>query len=650
MSIFSKSEAPKAKYEVQILSAFNEPAAIFLKNGELKLANPEWRISLKDGKFERIFDKLGTNDAIFRLGKALRQLRPLAEQLHDCVIQVTPIGNASLVRCLSADTPPKKTIADNTESEKLAPVPLSQVADVQVEKLAEIPALSRANLASLIAGAPIGIARLNKRNIKEATIIGTNPAFVRISGIDSGGEIKNLVKAADEHLLDKLQIGEDAPLEVAMRLNPKTICETWLLEDGEQGSAILLIDITERLEMKQRLAHANKMEEIGRLTSGVAHELNNTLGAILLNAESLLQRHPVGDPDYTQLQEIRNTTGRSGNLVQSLLAFSRKQTLRREVLDIGDVLGEFSFLMHRVLDERVNLDIHHGRELPQVLADKQQIETMIMNLVTNARDAVLSNPQGRGFVRVRTRRAKKADVLASLRTESSVEVPDIEFCEISVTDNGTGMSEEVATKIFEPFYTTKETGKGTGIGMASVYGIVKQTGGFITIDTQEGGGTTFCVFLPAADAEIIAEANADIAAAIAAKPTKKRANNLSGQGRILLVEDEKGLRTITAQILKQRGYEVVEAGDGEEGLEMLEAEPNSFDLLISDVVMPIMDGTTMLKQAKPFLGNARVIFMSGYAEQDFSEILEQDRAISFLPKPFELVQLAELVKAELGGG
>lgn len=643
---FQSPESKSAKFYVQLLSAFNEPAAIFQKNGDLKFANPEWRISLKDGKFEKIFQNLGNADCIFRLGKAIRQARSLAEKLNQYVVQISPLGTDTLLRCLPLDAPVQKEKEETEATEKLVPIPLENVIEREVEKIAEVPALSRANLASLIAGAPIGIARLNKRNIKDAQIIGTNPAFARISGIDSGSDLKKIVSDNDLALLDKLEIGVDAPVEIAMRQNPKTICEAWALEDGENGAALLIIDITERLEMKQRLAHANKMEEIGRLTSGVAHELNNTLGAILLNADNLLQRHPVGDPDYTQLQEIRNTTGRSGNLVKSLLAFSRKQTLRREVLDIGDVLGEFSFLLHRVIDERVKLEIHHGRDLPKFLADKQQIETMIMNLITNARDAVLSNGQGRGFINVRTKSARRDDVIASLKLDAPVEVLDIEYCEVSVTDNGTGMSSEIAEKIFEPFFTTKESGKGTGIGMASVYGIVKQSGGFITIDTELGKGTTFNVFLPAASAESLIEAKQD-APIVLEKPIEKRANNLSGQGRILLVEDEQGIRTITAQILKQRGYQVVEAGDGEEALEILENEPNSFDLLISDVVMPIMDGPTMLKEGRAYLGNARVIFMSGYAEQDFSEILEQDRAISFLPKPFELVQLAEKVKEVL---
>jgi two-component system cell cycle sensor histidine kinase/response regulator CckA len=395
--------------------------------------------------------------------------------------------------------------------------------------------------------------------------------------------------------------------------------------------------------MEHRLAQTSKMQAVGQIAGGVAHELNNFLLVITLNCDALLARHPVGDPSYGELQSIQNTSARAAELVKMLLAYARKQTFRRDVLDVGAVLTEFAVLMRQVLDERIVFDITHGRDLPNVRADKQQLETVFMNLVTNARDAVLMSGKGKGSVTVRTKRATTQDVRAALKGLSITDIDECDWAMISVTDTGTGMSPDVATKIFEPFFTTKEQGKGTGIGLATVYGIIKQSDGFIALDSVENEGTTFHVFLPATTAE---EASGEVAAPVGATP-ESRPMDLAGRGRILLVEDEEGVRNIATRLLTQRGYQVTSAGDGEEALEILENDPNSFDLVLSDVVMPGLDGPSLLKAAKPYLGHARIVFMSGYAEQDFAQTLEDERSISFLPKPFTLAQLAERVKMEL---
>jgi two-component system, cell cycle sensor histidine kinase and response regulator CckA len=641
---FFNSEPPSAKFAVQILSSFHEPAAIFAKNGDLKFANPEWRISLKDGNFANIFDNSANKDVIFRLQKAIRRKANIVEKTREFTIQVSPLGDDCLVRCMPLNTPQKKEINEEKPKELVpASIPMAQI---PIDSINEVPRISSANLLHLIAGAPLGLARLSKRDIMEAQIIGTNPAFERISGLKSGDNIKNLLQDADISQLEKLRIGNQAPIDLAMKANPQTICESWLLEDGEKGAALLLIDISDRREMEGRLNQANKMEVIGKIAADVAHELNNILSIILLNTDVLLMRHTVGDPSYQELQNVRNTSLRGASLVHTLLAFSRKQTIRREVLDIGEILSDFEVLLNQVLDERIKLDIRHGRDLPAVLADKQQLETIFMNLITNARDAVLThNPNG-GNVWVKTETATREDIIDALKDSRVTDIPDVKYCRISVKDNGTGMSEETAKKIFEPFFTTKDSGKGTGIGMASVYGIVKQSGGYIGIESAIGEGTAFSVFLPTTTET---KETPIITPAQALNEPPKRAKNLSGKGKILLVEDEDRLREITALLLRQRGFEITEAGDGEEALEILTENPNSFDLLISDVVMPIMDGPTMLKAAKPFLVDTQIIFMSGYAEQDFGKVLEQDMNISFLPKPFELTQLAEKVKSVLAG-
>lgn len=642
ISSMFKSEPLNSKFAVQMLDAFDMACAIFASDGNLKFANSKWHdMEFIDGKFEDIFANKGSKDAIFRLAKALRLKRTVSEDLNDYKISISPLDNYSIVRIISFDYASQ----ESDRSTKFGNINLLQ-------KLNHVKDLGiDSNISSMIDNAPFGMARLSGRDVKNTYIIAANPAFVEIANLNSGSDLNKLVAPVNISMLDKLELGKKDPVEIILNNQDRNICDAWLVEDGKQA-ALILIDVTQKREMEGRLIQSNKMEAIGKIASEVAHELNNLLAVIVLNTDSLSMRHPVGDPSYQELQLIKNATGRAGNLVQTLLAFSRKQTLRREVLDISEVLSEFSYLLHQVLDERVKFDIHHGRVLPKVLADKQQLETLFMNLVTNARDAVLTKNSNGGTVNVYTRRANRDDIIEALKSDRVAVIPDIPFCQISVSDNGTGMTPETAKKVFEPFFTTKETGKGTGIGMASVYGIVKQSNGFIAFDTELGKGTTFSVYLPetkelpkdnSQDAIKNEDEKSDLPKAIAVK----RANNLSGTGRILLVEDEDGLRMITSQLLKQRGYDVTVAEDGEVALSILEENPNGFDLVISDVIMPIMDGPSMLKAAKEYLGDARVIFMSGYAEQDFGKILENDRAISFLPKPFELVQLAEKVKQEL---
>jgi two-component system cell cycle sensor histidine kinase/response regulator CckA len=452
-----------------------------------------------------------------------------------------------------------------------------------------------------------------------------------------------LVASAHADDLDRLEVGGQRPIELDIANTGGQTCEGWLLEDENDGAALLLVDVSTRREMEHRLAQTSKMQAVGQIAGGVAHELNNFLLVITLNCDALLARHPVGDPSYGELQSIQNTSARAAELVKMLLAYARKQTFRRDVLDVGAVLTEFAVLMRQVLDERIVFEITHGRDLPNVRADKQQLETVFMNLVTNARDAVLMSGRGKGSVTVRTKRATTQDVRTALKGLSIADIEDCDWAMISVTDTGTGMSQDIATKIFEPFFTTKEQGKGTGIGLATVYGIIKQSDGFIALDSVEDEGTTFHVFLPATTADDLSDAMPAAQAQVA----EARPMDLAGRGRILLVEDEEGVRNIATRLLMQRGYQVTSAGDGEEALEILQNDPNSFDLVLSDVVMPGLDGPGLLKAAKPYLGHARIVFMSGYAEQDFAQTLEDERSISFLPKPFTLAQLAERVKTEL---
>jgi len=332
--------------------------------------------------------------------------------------------------------------------------------------------------------------------------------------------------------------------------------------------------------------------------------------------------------------------------VRQLLAFSRKQTLRPQVIDLGEALSDLTVLLRRLIGENVTLEMPQVRDLWPVKADVGQFEQVIINLAVNARDAM---PLG-GRLTLRT---------ANVRPEDSVRLqgkgmPIGEYVLVEVEDTGTGIAPEIIDKIFDPFYTTKDIGKGTGLGLSTVYGIVKQTGGFIYVDSEVGSGTTFRIFLPryiaaADDAEPpqLPETTAPaIAGAIsaAAEVLRTAAIDLTGQGTILLVEDEEGLRALNARGLASRGYTVIQAGNGVEALEELERRGGRVDLVVSDVVMPEMDGPALLKELRKRNPDIKIIFVSGYAEDAFEKSLPDHKQFNFLPKPFTLKQLVSAVK------
>ena len=386
--------------------------------------------------------------------------------------------------------------------------------------------------------------------------------------------------------------------------------------------------------MELQLAQSQKMQAIGQLAGGVAHDFNNLLTAILMQLDSLAARHPVGDPSYEGLNEIRQTSNRAADLVRKLLAFSRKQTVQREILDLGELISEFEVLLRRVLSEDVTVETEYGRNLPHVRVDRGQLETAVMNLAVNARDAVRAH--GGTTVRIRTARVSEAEASALGYAGAKGDQALIE-----VSDDGPGIPPEVMDKIFDPFFTTKPVGEGTGLGLATVYGIVKQSEGWISVNSKPGEGAAFRIFLPIHQPAVDAPAPAPLV-----KP-KTVARDLSGAGRILFVEDEDAVRGVAARLLRARGYEVIEAGSGEEALELAEQHAGEIDLMISDVVMPGMQGPDLLKQARQYLAGAPVMFISGYAEAEFSNLLEGEKNISFLPKPIDIKTLAERVKQEL---
>jgi two-component system cell cycle sensor histidine kinase/response regulator CckA len=296
-------------------------------------------------------------------------------------------------------------------------------------------------------------------------------------------------------------------------------------------------------------------------------------------------------------------------------------------------------LLRRLIGEKVKLDLVHGRDLWPVKVDVSQFEQVIVNLAVNARDAM---PDG-GKLTVKT-----ANVTADESAQLSYKgLPVADYVRIDIADTGTGIPADIVDKIFEPFFSTKEVGKGTGLGLSTVYGIVKQTGGFVYVDSTPGEGTTFRIFLPRHRPELDVQPEA-VAAAGAAKDvpvaTPKPRPDLTGQGTILLVEDEDGLRSLNARGLRSRGYSVIEASNGIEAMEALEEKDGAVDLVVSDVVMPEMDGPTLLREMRKRNPNLKIIFVSGYAEEAFDKSLPENEQFAFLPKPFALSALVEKVK------
>jgi two-component system cell cycle sensor histidine kinase/response regulator CckA len=409
-------------------------------------------------------------------------------------------------------------------------------------------------------------------------------------------------------------------------------------ERETEAAIVYLLETTERRTLENAINQSQKMEMVGQLAGGIAHDFNNVLSAIMMANDFLLNAHKPTDPSFQDIMQIKQNATRAATLVRQLLAFSRRQTLRPQVLDLGDALGDLTMLLRRLIGEKVKLDLVHGRDLWPVKVDVSQFEQVIVNLAVNARDAM---PDG-GKLTVRT-----ANVGAPEAAQLAYKgMPAADYVKIEISDTGTGIPAEIRDKIFEPFFSTKEVGKGTGLGLSTVYGIVKQTGGFIYVDSEVGQGTSFLIFLPrhVAEPEVAVEPQITNGAAKEAAAEAKPRADMTGQGTILLVEDEEGLRSLNARGLRSRGYSVIEASNGVEALEALEEKSGAIDLVVSDVVMPEMDGPTLLKEMRQKNPDIRIIFVSGYAEDAFEKSLPENQQFAFLPKPFTLSQLVAAVK------
>jgi two-component system, cell cycle sensor histidine kinase and response regulator CckA len=503
------------------------------------------------------------------------------------------------------------------------------------------PAAPRAvELDAFAAAAPFGAALLDGDDLGEAVIMRANAALEAMAGGKAlaGASLSALVEQASwTEAVHGVGAGGAGPFEVRLAHDPAAIAHLYLTR-GADGFIAYLVDVSEQKQMELQLAQSEKMRAIGQFAGGVAHDFNNLLTAIKLKLDELFLRHPVGDPSYQDLVELRSTADRAADLVRKLLAYSRKQTLQREVLELGGLVSEIEVLLRRLLREDVRLETDHGRNPPLVRADKSQLETAVMNLAVNARDAVRA--QGGGVVRIRTARLSQAEAKALGYADERAGAGEVAL--IEVADNGPGIPPELVSKIFDPFFTTKPVGEGTGLGLSTVYGIVKQADGWIHVESAPGKGAAFRIFLP-----VYVPPPAVVSPAAPITPLRPVARDLSGVGRILLVEDEDLVRSTAAKLLRARGYEVLEAADGEAALAIAEEYADRIDLLISDVIMPGIDGPTLLKKARAYLGDAQVMFISGYAEAEFSDLLEDEPGVTFLPKPLDIKILAERVKQQL---
>lgn len=406
-----------------------------------------------------------------------------------------------------------------------------------------------------------------------------------------------------------------------------------------QGYYLQIFDNKEQRNIQLRLTHSQKLQALGQLAGGIAHDFNNLLTAMIGFCDLLLMRLSPGDQSFNDIMQIKQNANRATNLVRQLLAFSRQQTLQPTVLDVSETLSDLSVLLQRLIGSRTELKIIHDRAVDFIKVDRSQFEQIIVNLVVNAKDAII----GEGTVRIITK-------LVHFEVPTTVDhetLPAGPYIQIEVIDDGQGISRKILERIFDPFFSTKDVGEGTGLGLATVYGTVKQTGGHISVDSTVGVGTKFTILLP----QYIGEKTPSTKTTPALDDESSNFKDLTGQGHILIAEDESAVRLFAARALGDKGYTVSQAQHGLEAIEILKAmkkagEPGP-DLLITDVVMPKMDGPTLVKEAEQIYPDMKVMYISGYAEDAFRDMIRLEEKIRFLAKPFSLKVLAGRVKDTL---
>ncbi|WP_052836173.1 hybrid sensor histidine kinase/response regulator [Sulfitobacter noctilucicola] len=571
---------------------------------------------------------VGRNDAILFMNDAARALVGSRVKGLDRLFTSLPVISGSTVPITTNDGPADVLVAEvaagaGRRALYLLPAPQMQTQAQGWQAFQDLPV-------PLIKVAPDGT--VQSFNRMASNLIGISLAekehlsrLMEGLGRSIGDWISDALAGRNVQKSEFLRLKRsDKEVFVQVVLNP-------ISEEGAPALIAVLHDATELKSLEAQFVQSQKMQAIGQLAGGVAHDFNNLLTAISGHCDLLLLRHNQSDPDYGDLIQINQNANRAASLVGQLLAFSRKQTLRLETIDMRDTLADLTHLLNRLVGEKVTLTLSHDPVLKPVRADKRQLEQVLMNLVVNARDAM---PAG-GEIRITT---EYQNLEAPLERDR-VTVPAGEYVTVQVSDTGGGISPDKLQKVFEPFYTTKRTGEGTGLGLSTAYGIIKQSSGFIFVDSTIDHGTTFILYLP-----VYATRPAKTSAVTV--PVTK-APQKHEDGVILLVEDEAPVRAFASRALRLRGYTVLEAESAEVALETLEDQSLSIDVFVTDVVMPGMDGPSWVKEALKMRPDVRVVFVSGYAEDSFGE--EQTRIPNsvFLPKPFSLSELTDTVQSQL---
>ena len=476
----------------------------------------------------------------------------------------------------------------------------------------------------------------------EGRIHEVNPALATLLGYESADELRaagmEAVYADPEvrsHLVDQhLATGEpirEMELEwrkrdgtpITVRLNGKIVEGP----TSERLFEVIVEDITEQRALEEEYRHTQKMEAVGRLAGGVAHDINNVLTAILGHASLLLSTTEPGDDRRADAAGIVTAAQRASALTRQLLAFSRKEVTQPRLLDLSGVVGDMQRMVRRLIGENVQLVTRLERGLPPVEADAGQMEQVILNLLVNARDAL---PDG-GRIEVETGHTRP--------TAEDADAAPAGWVTLTVRDSGTGMAPEVRDRIFEPFYTTKPPGEGTGLGLSTVYAIVTQGGGTIHVESEPGDGAAFHLCFPAART-----------GGAAAEEEGRLDPVARGRGTVLVAEDEEGVRDVVRRVLERGGYRVITAADGAEALEAVRRADGPLDLFLTDVVMPGMNGLDLADRVSDALPGIPVLFMSGYNESEALRRRTREDPEVFLPKPFSPDELLERVRARIEGG
>jgi len=616
-----------------LLWRFPRPSRDFLTVLSGRAVGPEGEILAKNGVLSAV---TGPHGELLAANRLLKERAGLADEFAGITVsQLLRQEEDGRVQLMAEADRPLRLLHIPIDPDRLGQAGLSLLFDTPEAA----PLNNGANLQALLDILPVGLALVDR----DSRFLTTNKAFRTAGGIGDAGIpaypgdlVVREDKAAVADTVRRNTRGPAMSSDLAVRLihnpgEPVALTIAGLRGLGDAAVLLLLKDNSEEAKLKRQIAQATKMQAVGQLAGGVAHDFNNILTAIIGHCDLMLMRHTPGDSDYDDIQQIKSNSNRAAGLTRQLLAFSRQQTLRPQVLQLPDVVSEVSHLLKRLLGEVVTLHVKHGRDLGPVRADPGQLEQVIVNLAVNARDAMLET--GNGQLTIQTY-SVPANEVAELGSEI---LPVADYAALSIADTGCGIPPSVLGKIFEPFFTTKEVGKGTGLGLSTVYGIVKQSGGYIFADSKVGLGTTFVIYLPVHREEGAAEK--------APAAPKAPQEETWGSGTVLLVEDEAMVRTVAERALTRQGYTVVTATNGEEALEIIE-RGDPIDLLISDVVMPAMDGPTMVRLARDLRPDVPVLFMSGYAEEQLRNSIDIDR-VAFLPKPFSVQELAEAARKVL---